>query len=117
MIVVTGGAGFIGSNLVNHLSKTKNIASIDWNNEVNKEYFKSKKIEQICPSNIDTFLKKHSKFIEIIVHLGAITSTTEKNINLLLILSVWQRLKNRSGHIYLVTFRFRSLRLRQKKKG
>ena len=83
-IIITGGAGFIGSNLVNHLSKTKNIASIDWNNEVNKEYFKSKKIEQICPSNIDTFLKKHSKFIEIIVHLGAITSTTEKNINLLI---------------------------------
>ena len=84
MIVVTGGAGFIGSNLVNHLSKTKKIASIDWNNEVNKEYFKSKKIEEICPSNIDAFLKKNSKLIEIIVHLGAITSTTEKNINLLI---------------------------------
>ena len=35
MIIVTGGAGFIGSNLINLLTKDlKNqIVSVDWNNE------------------------------------------------------------------------------------
>ena len=41
MIIVTGGAGFIGSNLINLLTKDlKNqIVSVDWNNRKNSNYF------------------------------------------------------------------------------
>ena len=41
MIIVTGGAGFIGSNLINYLSMNtkQKIVSIDYLNESNKSYF------------------------------------------------------------------------------
>ena len=41
MIVVTGGAGFIGSNLINELmtKNTYEVVSVDQNNEKNKNYF------------------------------------------------------------------------------
>ena len=41
MILVTGGAGFIGSNLVNELLKNKlPIAVCDFNTKIDKSYFK-----------------------------------------------------------------------------
>ena len=41
MIIVTGGAGFIGSNLINKLIIKQNhvIVSVDHNNEKNKNIF------------------------------------------------------------------------------
>ena len=42
MIIVTGGAGFIGSNVINYLSNfyLKDLISVDWDNEKNSHYFK-----------------------------------------------------------------------------
>ena len=41
MIVVTGGAGFIGSNLINELitKNTYEVVSVDQNNKKNNHYF------------------------------------------------------------------------------
>ena len=84
MIIVTGGAGFIGSNLINLLSKNlKNqIVSVDWNNRKNSIYFNNI-IQKISPDKFSNFLNHNNKKIKLIVHLGAITSTTEKNIKLI----------------------------------
>ena len=86
MIVVTGGAGFIGSNLINELI-TKNryeVVSVDQNNKKNNHYFLNNNFERILPSNLEIFLKKNKKKIIAIVHLGAITSTTERNVELII---------------------------------
>ena len=49
MIVVTGGAGFIGSNLINFLESqnTQEIVSVDWNNYENAHYFKNENLKKV----------------------------------------------------------------------
>jgi len=90
MIVVTGGAGFIGSNVVAKLNELghSNIVIVDhlgttdkWNNMnglnfydyFDKDQFLDLVIEANLPFTVDS-----------IIHLGACSSTTEKDANYLL---------------------------------
>ena len=85
MIVVTGGAGFIGSAIVwklNQRNKTnfiivdelgqdekwKNLVGLKYNEFVNKHEFIEQILDDIVPYNIDA-----------IIHMGANSSTTEKD--------------------------------------
>ena len=80
MIIITGGLGFIGSNLANLLAKKKDVYLVDWINENKLNNIVSqlhKKI--ISPENFIEFLKLNLNNIEIIIHMGAVTSTTETN--------------------------------------
>ena len=82
MIIVTGGAGFIGSNLINALiEKKKEVFLCDFPILVKKNYFKHyNKIKQIIkPDNLFTFISNNN--VKVIYHLGAISSTTHKNPN------------------------------------
>jgi len=109
MILITGGAGFIGSNLINHLTniRKERIISIDWHNENNRRYFHSNRFEVIKPEKLKEFLRKNHKIIRTIIHLGAITSTTERNLDLIidnnikLSFSLWEWcVKNKKRFIY-----------------
>jgi ADP-L-glycero-D-manno-heptose 6-epimerase len=86
MILITGGAGFIGSNLINSLlSKNfSEIVSVDNKNFINQSYFINKNFSRILPAELNSFLKKNKNKIKTVVHLGAITSTTERNVKLII---------------------------------
>ena len=73
-IVVTGGAGFVGSNLIECLlNKTKyNILSIDNYSTGKKNHLSNKKVKYLKGNtkNIDVILKKYKKKIHTIFHFG-----------------------------------------------
>jgi len=70
MIVVTGGEGFIGKNLIRELERQGNIGVVSLD-------IKSESLDSIYQ-----WLIKHEKEIDCIYHLGAITDTTVIDKNL-----------------------------------
>lgn len=88
MIVVTGGTGFIGSNLLAGLEARGlgNLVVCDvlgmedkWKNIAKRELR-----DIVHPDNLMAYLDKHAEEVEIIYHLGAISSTTERDADLII---------------------------------
>lgn len=87
-ILVTGGAGFIGSGVIKHLNDKglRNIVAIDelgtdekWKNLVGKQ------LSDIVDKNrMFEWLKGRESEVEAIIHLGACSSTVERNASYLL---------------------------------
>ncbi|MDX1647730.1 MAG: ADP-glyceromanno-heptose 6-epimerase [Longimicrobiales bacterium] len=86
MILVTGGTGFIGSNLVGRLADEGVRVSVNdtlgtaekWRNIVRHEID-----ELVPPEALDAFLARRGGEIERIYHMGAISSTTESDADLI----------------------------------
>ena len=100
MIVVTGGAGFIGSNLVAGLEARGRHdlvvcdrlgAGEKWRNIAKREL-----AEIVAPEALFPFLADHDDRIEAIFHMGAVSATTETDVDFLLAqnfqlsLDLWQ---------------------------
>ena len=88
MIIVTGGAGFIGSNLVEGLeaSGAQDIVVVDvlgsddkWRNLAKRSLR-----DIVQPENIFNYLSAHKAEIKMVFHLGAISATTEKDVDLII---------------------------------
>lgn len=88
MIVVTGGAGFIGSGVVRHLNNLgyTNLLIVDdlwdsekWKNLVGKQY-----VDIVSRFKIFDVLDDCAADVGAYIHLGACSSTVEKNADYLL---------------------------------
>lgn len=87
MIVVTGGAGFIGSNLLAALERRggHDLVCVDrlgtgdkWRNIAKREL-----ADIVAPDRIFDFLNAHGRTIDAVIHLGAISSTVETDVDLI----------------------------------
>lgn len=89
MIVLTGGAGFIGSCFLKKLNDENitNIIVVDnLGDNIKWKNLRNKKFQEF--SHKDVFIKdlksgKYDNNIDAIIHIGACSSTTEKNANYL----------------------------------
>lgn len=88
MIIVTGGAGFIGANLVAGLEEhgCEDIVVCDvlgtedkWRNIAKRELR-----DVVHPERLFDYLERHAESIDAIFHIGAISSTTEKDADLII---------------------------------
>ncbi len=88
MIVVTGGAGFIGSNIVWALEARGHhkIVVVDrlreddkWKNLAGRELY-----DVVHPDELFGFLEDNATNIDAIFHMGAISATTERDVDLIM---------------------------------
>lgn len=101
MYVVTGGAGFIGSNVLAALEErgARDLVVVDrlrdrqkWRNIAKREI-----TDIVTPEHIFDFLESHKSRITALIHMGAISATTERdadkiitnNFNLTIALYKW----------------------------
>lgn len=88
MIVVTGGAGFIGSNIVAGLQERGSTDIVVIDRLGRDEKWRNLAKRQICdivpPENLWSYLQQHVEEIELIIHMGAVSSTTERDADLVI---------------------------------
>jgi len=88
MILVTGAAGFIGSNLVAALAAKdgREIVVCDHLGDEDKwrNLAKHGIADIVDPEGLFHYLEKYSASINMIFHMGAISSTTETNVDLII---------------------------------
>ena len=88
MYVVTGGAGFIGSNVIWALERHAlgKVIVCDrlregdkWRNIAKRELW-----DVVAPEHLFGFLDDNASNIEAVIHMGAISSTTETDVDLIM---------------------------------
>lgn len=89
LVLVTGGAGFIGSNIVARLAARADldVAVCDWFGRADeakwKNLAKHPVMDFVEPEGLGAYLKDRAGAISAIVHMGAISATTETDVDLI----------------------------------
>jgi ADP-L-glycero-D-manno-heptose 6-epimerase len=85
VIVVTGAAGFIGSNIVADLqeSRGEEIAAVDWfgAGEAWRNLAKRRIAAFVFPEDVVAFLDANAARITAVIHMGAISATVERDVD------------------------------------
>ena len=87
VVLVTGGAGFIGSNVVARLARdwSREVVVCDWLGAAEegrwRNIAKRPIADIIPPESLFDWLGRRGEDLELIVHLGAISSTTEPDVD------------------------------------
>ena len=85
MIVVTGAAGFIGSNIVAGLNERgyRDVVLVDDFTVAKKQqnYRDQTFSEQVPRDELESWLEEHHRFVQVVIHMGARTDTTEFDWN------------------------------------
>ncbi|MGH8191644.1 MAG: ADP-glyceromanno-heptose 6-epimerase [Rhodanobacteraceae bacterium] len=87
MILVTGGAGFIGSNIVAALAgRGQSVAICDWLGQDGKwrNLAKTELADVVAPEGLTTWLERHGEGLETLIHMGAISSTSATDADLVI---------------------------------
>ncbi len=103
LIVVTGAAGFIGSNIAHALiRKGASVIACDWFGSDNRwlNVADLRLDDIIRPEDLMTWLRNNCRPLDAIVHMGAISATTERDVdriisnNVRLSLDLWDHCRH-----------------------
>lgn len=85
MYIVTGATGFIGSNLLYAMQQRgfRDIVVVDsfGNGQKWRNVAKRGALRFVLPDQMSSFMEKHASEVNAILHLGAISSTTETDVD------------------------------------
>lgn len=84
MILITGGAGFIGSNIAARLQREGHdivVADSFGTDDKWKNLSKTELMSLVTPDEMLQFTERHRTDITCVIHMGAVSATTETNVD------------------------------------